>query len=192
MSRTRPPREWLAYEFHDARAVLLKLNELEREIAGITMDDRVRRLRTRSLRPYHERRQAAIFCYGMGVVCGTQVAFAPVENEDFDCIACWMNGDHQVFTAIQLKELPPSDLNPTATLDSELQKLTKYARSHDLVVAFHVNRRTNVTFSDLVIPKLPISELWFFGSVAPDGREFMIWGNALADPQYHQIAYPTE
>jgi hypothetical protein len=189
--RTRPPREWLTYTYHDARVVLVKLREIEHELAGVPLDDRVRRLRTRGLRIFHERRQAAIFCYAMGVAFDTPIEFAPIENEDFDCIAHWRRSDEDVFTAIQIKELVPSDLNPKADLGRELEKLKKYVRSRGLVVAFHINRRIELSLSQLSIPELPIGELWFFGSITPDSSEYMLYGDVLTAPQFHRVTYPT-
>lgn len=191
--RKRPPREWSTYSYYDPRGVLVELRKLELALAEkpVAFDEKVLRLRTGKLRIWHERRQAAIFSYGMASVLDTSIRIAPVESEDFDCIACWTRGDEQVFTPIQIKELVPADLNPTTDLNAELQKLTKYVRSHDLVVAFHVNRRLQLDFSNIVIPQLAISQLWLFGSVSPNGSEYMIYGDVLSSPAYHTFSYPN-
>ena len=91
--RTAVPRSWEVFEYFDAREVLIKLGEVERELESSSVPDRVIQLRTRALRPYHERRQAALFCYGLSCLLERPVAYAPVEDEDFDCVARWTDGD---------------------------------------------------------------------------------------------------
>jgi hypothetical protein len=119
------------------------------------------------------------------------VAYAPVEREDFDCIARWVDGDTTQYTPIQLKELPPSDLNFDASLENEIAKLAKYVAGSDLCVAIYLNRQFRLDLTRLSIPKLNIAELWLFGSVAPDKSRWMLWGNLLDSPVSHEFSYPA-
>jgi hypothetical protein len=190
--RSRPPREWQTHQYYDPKGVLIELRKLAEMAHGSDIDAQTLRLRTRELRPYHQNRQAAIFCYGMGqAVLKTPVSVAHIEAEDFDCIAAWERGSERIFTPIQLKELAPEDLNPRASLESELAKLGKYASSPDLVVAFHLNRTVFVDFTTLTIPKLPIGELWFYGALSPTQDDWVLYGNALRVARSYAFSYPA-
>ena len=80
-------RAWSKLKYFDPEPTLKDLRAIEREIAGKQMEPRVRALRTRKLRKYNEWRQAALFCYGMSVVVGTKLFFAPGEAESHDYCA---------------------------------------------------------------------------------------------------------
>ncbi|MFT6103455.1 MAG: hypothetical protein ACJA2B_001908, partial [Candidatus Endobugula sp.] len=56
-------------------------------------------------------------------------------------------------------------------LQSEPDKLTKYARSDDFIVAYHLNREMNINMKTLEIPKLNIAGIFFFGKISsPSNR----------------------
>lgn len=191
MTQRRPPREWSTYQYFDVRDVLIKLGEVEKALAGRPIAEKVLRLRTQGLREFHERRQAAIFCYGMSCLHGGPIQYAPVESADFDCIARWRDGDILNYAPIQTKELVPADLNPTATLDEELKKLTKYVDSSDLVVAFYLNRNGRIEFPTIRVPRLNVAELWMFWATSPDKAHWMLYGDVLKAPRAYAYEYPT-
>ncbi len=186
------PREWRTYEYVDPRKVLIGFRELERRFAGQAIDERTLRLRTRALRPYHERRQALLFAYGMQTaVLGVPVHVACVEREDYDCIVAFHWEGEAHFVPVQIKELAPADLNPKADLQAELPKLEKYASSEDLVVAFHLNRNVRVQFDQIQVPPLRLRELWFFGAMSPAQDKWLLYGNALGSPAARTYEYPA-
>jgi len=182
---------WHAFEYFDSREILLRLGKIERGLDSRSIPDRVIQLRTRGLRPFNERRQGALFCYGISCLIGRPIAYAPVEDEDFDCVARWADDDVMHYTPIQLKELPPNDLNPGASLEAELAKLAKYVSSPQLCVAYYLNRQFHFDPSTLRIPKLPIGELWMFGATSPDKSRWRIWGDLLASPASTEYVYPA-
>jgi hypothetical protein len=185
------PREWTTYDYVDPRKVLVGFREIEQRFAGEGIDEKVFRLRTKEPRPFHERRQALLFAYGMQVsVLGTPMHVACVEREDFDCIITFEWKGERKFVPTQLKEFAPADLNPNAHLEDELAKLQKYT-SGELVVAFHLNRNARIAFQELRLPKLAIKELWFFGALAPDHHQWLLYGNALSEPRMFAYEYPT-
>ncbi len=189
----RLPREWTTYEYVDPRKVLVGLREVERRFAGKAIDERTLSLRTRELRPYHERRQALLFAYGMqAAVLGVPVHVACIEREDYDCIVTFEWQDERLYVPVQIKELAPADLNPTTDLQAELAKLTKYASSDDLVVAFYLNRNVRVEFGTLQVPPLGIKELWFFGAMSPMQDKWLLYGNALGTPRMWTYEYPEQ
>jgi hypothetical protein len=190
--KRKPPREWYGFSYYDPKGVLLKLREIEQRFAGHGIDEKIFRLRTNDLRGIREGRVAAIFSYGISTaVLGAPVRIASVEKEDFDFLVCTEKGNEVIFTPVQLKELAPADLNPTASLDTEIAKLGRYVSSSDLVVAFHLNREQRVDFSSLHIPPLPIAELWFFGALSADNSKWILHGNALHSPKTYTFGYPT-
>lgn len=185
------PRTWQTFEYFDSREVLLKLRAIEESLADYKIEGPVISLRTRHLRPYNERRQAALFCYGISRLRRHPISYAPVEAEDFDCVARWTEGDTTHYTPIQLKELPPNELNPKVALEAELAKLAKYASSPELCVAFYLNRNLRLDLGQLRIPKLNIAELWLYGATTPDKSTWRLWGNLLASPVSVEYGYPA-
>ena len=127
----------------------------------------------------------------MSSLINRPVAYAPVESEDFDCVARWVDGDTAHYTPIQLKEIPPDDLNSQASLEREIEKLAKYVAGSDLCVAFYLNRRLHIEPSQVSVPKLNIAELWLFGATAPDRSRWTLWGNFLDSPRSHEFTYPA-
>ena len=152
---------------------------------------KVRSLRTKELRPYGERRQAALFCYGMSCVLGVPVVFAHVEKADYDCVARWVIGHSAHFRAVQLKELVPPDINPKAALESELSKLTKYQDSDDLTVAFYINRPIRLENRPQLPAGLRVGEVWAYGASSSDSSKWMICGDLLQNPTMYEYAYPS-
>ena len=114
---------WRSLTYHDPVTILKRLRALEVQLAGVEMDERVRRLRTPGLKTYREARDAAIFVYGMGLAKAVAMAYTPFERSDYDFVATWTEGTTQHFCPVQLKELVPADLNPGASIEELLGKL---------------------------------------------------------------------
>ena len=103
------------------------------------MDERVRRLRTNKLKQLREGRDAAIFAYGLETqVLKVPVWFANAEQSDYDFVVRWVKEENEYFYPVQLKELPPEDLNTTESLDRIYDKLEKYSGADDLLVAMNL------------------------------------------------------
>ncbi len=186
------PREWTRYEYKDARKVLVGLRQLQQSLPLAEMDYKVASLRTRQLRPYLEGRQAALFCYGIGQILGTDVSFAQVEREDYDIVTRRVVGDELVYTAVQLKEWVPNRVREDSSLQDELDKLHKYVDAKELVVAFCLNRGARIEPRELRFPVGAIGELWFFGAASPDQNNWHLLGNLLSsDARAHEFAYPA-
>lgn len=186
-----PPREWITYQYFDPREVLLKLAKIEKTLIGLPLEEKLLQLRANKLRKFHERRQAAIFCYGMSCLNQGPIEYAPVEDSDFDCIARWKYGDTINYCPIQTKEFVPADINPHTILDAEIAKLKKYTDSKNLVVAFYLNRQGHFEFPDVRSLNLNIAELWMFGATSPDGRHWALYGDVLKEPRKYSFDYPT-
>ena len=184
-------REWEKLKFVDPEPILRGLREIAATQPLHELPYEVRSLRRRDLRPYHEGRQAALFCYGMSQVLRTPVVFAQAENSDYDVIARYVLGDTAHYVPVQLKELVPATLNPDADLQSELDKISKYVDSRDLVVAFHLNGDRRVEFWKLRMPTNTIGGLWFYGAKAPDQRNWLLIGDMLKEQNdAHEFQHP--
>ena len=60
-------------EFRGPRPYLIALRALEREIEQSDLPDKPRHLRDQEQRIHRQRREGALFCYGMGERIGTTV-----------------------------------------------------------------------------------------------------------------------
>jgi hypothetical protein len=137
-------RKWRSFEWRDPRSDLVNLGlaaaEFKRRGISVTHDD----LRQRELKAHLERKQAALFAYLVShAILKVPIAYAIVEEEDYDCVLWWKEGGKKDgkshYARVQLKEIVPPHINPNATIESELAKLGKYATSSQTIVAVHVN-----------------------------------------------------
>ena len=178
--------------YKDPKPFLLELRKLELELASKELSKKVRALRTNSLNEYRQLREAALFCYFMGQRIGTTIYLAKDESQDYDFVTKWSDGDYTSYSPVQLKEIPPADINSNIDLDEIISNLKKYTDSKNLVVAIHLNRQLRFEPKELAIPSLNIAELWIFGAVSPDQNKWGLWGDFLQSPVGIQFEYPTE
>ncbi len=183
-------KEWDKLTYHDPELVLKGFRDIEPFFIQHAPNDKIKHLRTQKLRPHHEGREAALFCHGLASLIGSKVYFARHEAMDYDIVTMFKSGDELHFAPVQLKELVPEDLNPTATFEVELKKLEKYTDSKGLIVAFHLNRKGQFDLSKLSIPKLGISQLWVFGAETADREKWFLIGDLLKEPQKISFSYP--
>lgn len=184
-------RHWSQLQFIDPVHILTGLRQLESTIDLSAASDELRTLRRRDVRQFGEGRQAALLCYGLTSLTGVHIGFALEERADYDFVAAYKGDGANNFVPVQLKELVPAHINPSADLQIELDKIAKYADSADLVVAFYLNRMTTIDFSTLRLPQGRVRELWFFWASSPDQSSWIIYGNLLApNPVSHTFQYP--
>jgi hypothetical protein len=145
--------------FWDPVPVLQALRQLEVSDLWQDLPERVRRLRTASLKDQREARNAAIFAHGLATVLCTKVLVSPTEDQDFDFVVTWTEGSEDRFSAIQLKELVPDDLNNDQRLDDLLAGLRKYAPT-DTILAILLNKSLPVR--EIRLDAIPFRELWLF------------------------------
>lgn len=113
------------------------------------------------------------------------------EDQDYDFVTRRLEGDTVHFTPVQLKELVSDEINPRANLETELQKLTKYSSSSDLVVVIRVNRNVTIDRSKLRVPQLKIAQLWILGNRSPDQTKWCLIGDILNRPEITEFDYPV-
>jgi hypothetical protein len=188
-------RAWLRaiqkLEFRDPEPFLVRLRQLEYELAASATTEKIRNLRTNKLKEWKELREAALFCYGMGKRIGQTVYVGRGESQDYDFVASWTTEGVQYLAPVQLKEVVPINLNPDASLQAIVDSLAKYADSEDLTIAIHLNQQMHFEPSELLIPPLRIAALWVFGSISPDQSSWGLWGNFLEAPEGMHYEYPS-
>ena len=173
--------EWRKLPYYDPDPVLRGLAVIAKDPMLQEMPYEVSSLRTRELRPFHERRLGALFFFLMGQVEQTKVTFAHTENADYDFVGHYQRDDYHHFVPVQMKELVPDFLNPAATLQGLIDGLKKkYVDSKDLTVAVNINRETTFLPGELDLEGLNLMGLWLFGTNTLDQTEWMIAGNLLA------------
>ena len=188
-------RQFAKLAYGDPRGFLAALRNLEWAVATSPTPERIKTLRTQGLKPKREMRDAAIFCVGISERIGFDVRFAPVEDQDFDFIATWFDGDAaRHYCPVQLKEVAPPHLNAGATIQAVVDSLTHYADSADVTVAIKLNRPSRFDPAELNLPaNLRIGGLWIFASLSADQSEFGLWGDFLSRtdaPRGTRFSYP--
>ena len=181
---------WGKLEYHDPAVILRRLRALEIEISGLKIDPQVLRLRTQELKKYREWRDAAVFCYGIGLVQGWSIMYATEERSDYDFVTRWHVDTETFFCPVQLKELPPADLNPTVSIEQILRGSSKVVRKSSTVLAVKLNRRDQLDLTNIAIPSLPWQQLWFFWSMTPDASRWALYGDAFNAPGQFEFEYP--
>ena len=184
-------RKWRALPWRDPRADLVNLGrahaELLRRGMPVTHDD----LRRHELKPYLEGKQAALFAHFVGeAILQAPIAYAMIEEEDYDCVFWWKLERRSHYARVQLKEVVPPHINPNATIESELAKLGKYPTSVQTIVAVHVNQEGPLVFSSIAKPATSVAEIWLYSALAPDQSLWFLYGNLLDRPRGFEITWP--
>jgi len=191
-------RRWKNLTYHDPAAKLreyaAKFREVEAEIAGHEIEPDaldVLALRTNELNRYRELRDCALFAYGIGLAFGKKIGIADDEDVDHDCITAWVDGDTANYCPLQLKELPPEERNPDATIEGLLRHLPKRYAPSKTVLVVKLSRAGHVVL-DRDWPDVPFAQLWFLWGSAPGAARWSIYGDALAaKPGQWAFDYPT-
>ena len=187
---------WRTLEYLDPARFLLELRVAEELMLdtsarlGIALDPLSLRLRTQPLKPHREWRDAALFVYGMGLSKRITIALAPYEAEDFDAITKWVLDGQPFYCPLQLKELPPADLNEHLTLKDLLDSLHRYQGSTDTVLAIKLSRKPEIDLLSLRVPEVPFAEVYVFWANAPYSASFIIYGDLKQSPTPFEFTYP--
>jgi hypothetical protein len=129
-------RKWRRLPWRDPRADLVNLGllyaQLLRHGVLVKHDD----LRERSLKRFLEQKQAALFAHLIGeAILNAPIAYAMVEEEDYDCVLWFKVDGTSRYSRVQLKDAVPPSINPHATIDRVLASLSKYSASSQTIVA---------------------------------------------------------
>lgn len=91
-----------------------------------------------------------------------------------------------IYRAVQIKEFVPEDLNPNASFQDLLNKLTY--NDPELCVVIILNRKTHIRFPDLKPPRARIGQLWLVGKSVGG---WFIFGSLLNEPKMFNFSDPV-
>ena len=185
-------REFKQMEWFDPQKVLVNLRLLELNLPE-DMDEQHRRLRTNPQKELREGRYAALFAYALNnQVLKLPTRFSKTEQKDFDAVINWLSGNENYYYPIQIKELPPDDINPDVSLDDIFDRLEKYSGQDDLSVVICLNRKTRIQFQPWDRKSKPrIRELWYLGCTDAHQTKWFLYGSVLEkNPMRYDFEYP--
>ena len=111
------------------------------------------------------------------------------ESSDYDCVLQCISEETPHFFPVQLKELPPRELNPQVALKDILDKLDKYGK--DLIVAIKYNRKEHFELGpELRLENAPVAQIWLFGGCSPDQSDWFLYGDLTKEPALYPFRYP--
>ncbi|MBV1909010.1 MAG: hypothetical protein KUG78_06780 [Kangiellaceae bacterium] len=160
--------EWRKLTFKDPAKALHSYRAVQEAVSRSNVDAKLKNLRTNSLKPEREAWHLALFSYLVSKSLNFQVFYSEVEDSDYDGVCMWVKDETQNFAPVQLKELVPSDLNPTSSIQKIISKLKKYTDSKDLIVAVKMTRNFTLKFEEFDLTGLNIKQLWLFGATEPE------------------------
>jgi hypothetical protein len=183
-------REFSQMKWLDPQQVLLKLRWLELNLPA----DQLEKLRqSRSMKKLEEGRHAALFAYGLiSQVLKHPILFSNTESKDFDAVIHWHSDSANYYYPIQIKQLPPDDINPDVSLDDIYSGLEKYSAQDDLSVVVCLNRKTRIRFQPWDRKTKPrIRELWYLGCTDAHQSKWFLYGSVLEkNPMRYDFEYP--
>ena len=185
-------REFNQMEWVNPRQLLVNLRWLEFNLPA-DMEERIRHLRTNSLKEWQEARFAALFAYGISnAVLHLPTHLSKTEKVDFDAVMKWQENGEDHYSPLQIKELPPDNINPDVSLEDILDRLGKYSGEDNLTVVVCLNRRTRIRFQPWDrLSKPRISELWYLGCTDEYQSKWFLYGSALEkNPRRFDFDYP--
>jgi hypothetical protein len=186
-------RKWRQRRWRDAQADLVNLGRLYGRLLGKGIQAAVDDLRVHELRKYVEQRQAALFAYFIEhSVLKCPIAYAMSEEQDYDCLIWWNVDGKSRYAPVQLKELVPSHINPTANIVDELAKLAKYVTSDRTIIAVHLNQAGLVEYSSIPRPATSAAEIWLYAAISPDQSLWFLYGDLLHGARGYEIPWPTQ
>ena len=173
-------REWERLNYHDPEKDLVGFAYLSNLVFHSSLPPAEKQLRTRPQQGLRERRQAALFAWGVVQKYELQgLEFAMYEAADYDSVFRWREKEGVCYRPVQLKELPSESLNSKVSLDLLLASLKKYTDSNDLTVAVFANRGTSSGTTFEVPAGLAIGGLFLYGSCTPDQTEWFLQGDLM-------------
>jgi hypothetical protein len=187
------PREWLKLTYYRPRRILDGLRRIQQSGLLDGLPYKVASLRTHKLKLQLEGRQAALFCHGVSARLGREVSFALFESSDYDIVAKFEDGGITKMVPVQLKELPPFEVNATVELQHILDKVGRsLPDSKDLVVAIHINRDINdLRPAELRLPD-GLGEIWLYGAKDRSQQSWYLIGDLLKAPNLvSDFSYPS-
>ena len=184
-------RQWERLTYNDPKRDLMALALLNDAVVGSPLSHNEKQLRTHSQRSLLERRQAALFAWGLvNLYAFESLEYALIDAEGHDAIFRWINADAVCYRPVQLKEVVSESRNKLGDLQNVIDSLSKYRNAGDLTVAIHVNRRMAGHITLELSANLTIGQLFIFGGCSPDQQRWFIQGDFIKTLERAEFDYP--
>ena len=180
------PREWATYDYYDPKVILPGLQKIRLDIQQSETPEKIRNLRTNTLKGEREAWDAALFCYLLSKTIGIDIFFSKVEASNYDGIFKWHDGSLLCYAPVQMKELVPVHLNPTASLDKIIQSIKKYGVSPSLIIGIKLNREMQINLASINCSQLSVGEVWCYGATASDETKWSLFGDFLSEVNQYE------
>ena len=167
----------------------MNLGPLQLKLAESNADERLRALRTNKLKSDRERWHGALLTYAWSKIWEKELLYAHHERQDYDIIV--RSDTDRALIKVQLKELPPTTLNPRITLQ-DLVNEYRSNKKHDLkgtMVAIFVNNE-NGRLETKDIPPVGDPEIWLFGFASPNQTQVFAAGHSRGQTAFWVVDYP--
>jgi hypothetical protein len=181
-------REWEKLQYKDPTKTLPGYRAVQEIVSTYNTNTKLRNLRTNSLKSEKEAWHLALFSYLISKALDIEVFYSEVESSDYDGVCMWVNDETQNFAPIQLKELVPSDLNPSSSVQKVISSLEKYTDSKDLIVAVKLTKNFTLKTEVLDLSGLKMKQLWLFGATDPMQNNWMLYGDLLGAPKLFRVS----
>lgn len=169
----------------------LRLNVMLSALIELTRMKKIRAKRLET-KPELESRQGALFAYGRMLLEGnSSMMFATVTQQDdpADIVLRTESSGAFIYEPVQLKELTPSDVNPTQTIAGIVDAACrKYPSESGLVLAIHLNRDCLTKLDQLVRPACDNLHFWFFG-ICDRNKGFLV-KDPFGDANVFEFSFP--
>ncbi len=169
-------------QYYDPLYALPALRELQREVSGVRgIPDSIRNLRTRGLKRERELWMAFLLAYGLRGRAGRPFLLADDEESDHDVVLATVQNDLPLFFPVQLKEVVPEDLNPTASVQNVIDTAISKRSYRDTLLAIKITQNYRFDPFGLVVPPFSFAGIWIFGAISPDQSRWSLWGDFIDD-----------
>jgi hypothetical protein len=103
----------------------------------------------------------------------------------------WQNGNQGTFTPVQLKEVVPKALNPTATINGTLAGLSRYGPMGAPLLPCSSTDEGTLVSRRCPVRAFKCGGIWLFGAASPDQQRWYLYGNLLSNPRLYNYEYPA-
>ncbi|MCU0955390.1 MAG: hypothetical protein MUC37_12480 [Hyphomicrobium sp.] len=163
------------YALPELRKVQLAISELQ------NIPNSIRNLRTRKLKRERELWMAFLLAYGLRARTGLPLLLADDEESDHDVVLATVANDLPHFLPVQLKEVVPEDLNPTANVQNIIDDTFAKRSYQDTLLAIKITQNYSFDPNGLVVPPFSFAGIWIFAAVSPDQSRWALWGDFIDD-----------
>lgn len=163
------------YAVPELRKVQLAISELQ------DIPNSIRNLRIRKLKRERELWMAFLLAFGLRARTGRPFLLADDEESDHDVVFATIVKDLPHFLPVQLKEVVPEDLNPTANVQKIIDDTVSKRSYQDTLLAIKITQNYRFDPTEIVVPPFSFAGIWIFAAVSADQSRWALWGDFIDD-----------